>query len=155
MNIIIQNRSGLEAKISGRFKLEDVSAYLLNSRRFRFAYISGLPDEKRPGFGSSDPGGSASAVIQTRSRWPSSSRLGPRADRPDRGGRGPRGSVRVLVGLLHRDSGPEQTARMRRPSGQCPGRPTSSGLGSRPGSSADVFRCWPQISSEGLFQLVP
>ena len=50
---------------------EDVSAfYLLNTRQFRFAYTFGLPDAKRPGFGTSDPGDSAREAIQTRFRWP-------------------------------------------------------------------------------------
>ena len=110
---------------------EDVSAlYLFNTRQFRFAYTFGLPYAKQPGFGTYDPGDSATEAVpadQIQMAFVFGTRALSRPTDSERGG--PRGSV--PVGLLHLDSGPEQTARTRRPSGQCPGRPTSSGLGPR------------------------
>ena len=136
-------------------------------------------DAKRPGFGTSDPGGSARAAIQTRCRWPSSSGLGPRADRPNASalgavsrsayfigtrapsrppeGCGPRGSVPVDLhhqnsayiirtrptssglGLLHQDSDYIIGT-----------RPTSSGLGQHHQDSAYIIRTRPTSSGLGL-----
>ena len=85
--------------------IEDVSAYLLNTRWF--------PDLLTPPACPARSGPSSERLIRAVLARPRSS--------PDPGG--------LQVRLRLRDSGPEQTARTRRPSGQCPGRPTSSGLG--------------------------
>ena len=109
----------------------------------RSAYSSGIqvgPRVDRPNVAAALGAVSRSAyIVGTR---PISSGLGllhrdsgPEQRPPERGG--PWGSVHV--GLHHRDSGPEQTARTRRPSGQCPGRPTHRDsayfIGTRPTSS--------------------
>ena len=83
--------------------IEDVSAYLLNTRLFL--------DLLTPPACPTRSGPSSERLILAVPPRPQSS--------PDPGG------------LRIRDSGREQTARTRRPSGQCPGRPTSSGLGPR------------------------
>ena len=80
------------------------------------------------------PNSSAWASFQTRSRRRTSSELGPRADHPTAAALG----AGVAVGQRHRDSGPEQTVRTRRLSGQCLWRPTSLGLG--PEQSARTLR---------------
>ena len=91
---------------------EDVSAlYLFNTRQFRFClHLQPARCEAAP---------SSERMIQAI--------LPRQRSRPD------------PDGLRLRDLGPEQTAQTRRPSGQCPGRPTSSGLGpraDRPNSAA-------------------
>ena len=90
---------------------------------FGFAYTFGLTDAKQPGFGTYDPGDSATAAVQNRSRWPSSSGLGPRADRLNAAALGAVSRSAYFIGTR----APAALGAVA----QCPCRPTSSGLGPR------------------------